>query len=322
MSIEAVVATLYAQPPSGARNASELTSYRVLMMLAEHADERGENAYPSIKTIGEQLAIGYKRDIENALANLVKQGRIIKTGEHQARKRGTTYRVVLDPVPATQPGDSTGDSPVESVSDSAHNSTGAFDRGIRPGDSTGAFDRGIRPGNPRSEPNPDSDPDPNNSASVALTIHVPSEDITFVVEGDECQSKIDTAVQLAADKALEEATKKCSVRNPEGYLQATTKAMKAKAELWTNDDLTSRSAQELAYYLWRKDGDLTAKVGTMERISLLCSHQRSHQRSTEPNSQPEEPSGVYCHACSRATDRCPMRDPWDGCVHKPTEATG
>jgi hypothetical protein len=134
-SIEAMVTAMYAPPPKGAQNVSALHVFRVLMALAEHADEHGRGACPSQRALAEMLGLD-RRTVRNALAVLVERGSIVKVADAIPRVRGDTYDIVL---PALN---SDGESPPKT-------------EGTRAGNSGGELGRGTRTGIARHEPEPD-----------------------------------------------------------------------------------------------------------------------------------------------------------------------
>lgn len=72
------------------RTEAEHSDLLVLVVLGRHANTKGRNAWPAIKTICRESRLS-KSAVYESLANLLKQGLIEKTGTH---KSGTTiYRL-------------------------------------------------------------------------------------------------------------------------------------------------------------------------------------------------------------------------------------
>lgn len=139
MSIEAITSVLYAPPPQGSRNCSANTALRVLLVLADHANTAGAGSCPSQSTIADKLTGLHRRDVQNALALLERQGFIEATAPAVPRKRGTVYRLIYD-----------GLTPTEFTEHSAEESPSETER-----NSDGQLGRATLTGNPRHEPNPD-----------------------------------------------------------------------------------------------------------------------------------------------------------------------
>jgi len=107
VSIEAVVRVIYSTPPRGSRHVGALDAYRVLLAVAEDADEDGRGNYPSRsqQTIADELDLE-RRTVRDALAALLEQGRLVLITEGVPRRSGAVYDLAWTSgdAPATRAG--------------------------------------------------------------------------------------------------------------------------------------------------------------------------------------------------------------------------
>lgn len=96
-------------------SACNLTAYRVLVKLADHADDLGYGAWPGIASLAERLECS-ERTIYRALATLQDAGLIRRGDQRHVEHIDARYRPVVFDVltPALRAAESRGDSRVRS----------------------------------------------------------------------------------------------------------------------------------------------------------------------------------------------------------------
>ena len=150
----------------------------VLLKLADHADDDGENAWPSVPTMQAQCGMG-RSTVQRHLASLQEQGLIKLTREGGGRRKPNCYRVELDAVWAIRlPARSEADPTVKSADGEAVDASqkgpisGRFDDSSEDlkGPRSGPFVDENSPNAGRFKPETAPDGTLNRPAGGALTI--------------------------------------------------------------------------------------------------------------------------------------------------------